>query len=177
MRWIIWMEYCLLINWHKHKNIGAIDLFLKSEYMSLKWNITKESICAKDITMIWNKMKDSTFYQIAHTPLALWSIHKSWEKIVLCFSSHDYVVKWYRLKASWIIVRNNLASAENIAKILHAHNNTIALVSQISKKYLDKETRFQDYKSKIFCLISGKLWITNKFTNRKWAIQYIKMKK
>lgn len=121
------------------------------------------------VTIIGNKVLDNLFYTFSYTPLSLQNIHRSWKKIIVCLSSHDFTInKRYFLKSSWIVARTNQESSQNIKQILDTYPTSVVLVSQRTKKFLDKETLLDTYTQRIFCLMQWKKGITNKLY-KNWA--------
>lgn len=103
--------------------------------------------------LIGNQVSDALFYSLTHTPLPLNGIQETGKKIIVCLSGHDFRIKQYQLDASGLKVRNNKDGVKNVQSILEQNPEAVALVSQIAKKYLDKESVLESYKSRIFCLV------------------------
>lgn len=144
----------------------------------LKWhidsvNIDKLGVETSKLVLVWNKMRDNLFFALAHTPLQLHQIiEKSCSKIIICCSWHSFQVLWRKLTDSGLVIRNNLLWVNNALILLQENPEAVLLVSQIAKKYLDKQSLIQEYKSRIFCLIHQKQWITNHLVDtRKYRIK------
>ena len=92
-------------------------------------------------------MSDNLFYTLAHTPLDLQGIEKSGHKILVCLSNHEFSIKEHHFRRSGLVVRDDEDGVNNIQSILDKNPEAVALVSQIAKKYFDKETALAEYKA------------------------------
>lgn len=129
--------------------------------------INHKNIRVANLDLTTNEIDDTTFFNFAHTPLVLWNIHNSWKKLIACLSNHAFTIKKsnvkYALQPSWLTARADEISQKNIKAILDSYDNLVVLVSQIWKKYFDRETYLDLYKPRIFCMLPWKEGITNKF--------------
>lgn len=135
--------------------------------------ISKCKLKTPDLRLIGNRMSDDLFYVLTHTPLHIQWIEKSGYKIIVCMSGHNFVVKGKHLTVSGLVARDDKDGLNNIQAILDNNPEAIALVSQIAKRYFDKETVLQNYKSRIFCLLQRKQGITNKISSHIWKIKQV----
>lgn len=124
--------------------------------------IDSSGLNTSKLHLIGNQVSDALFYFLTHTPLPLAGIQETGKKIIVCLSGHDFRVKEYQLNASGLKVRNNRDGVKNVQSILEQNPEAVALVSQLAKRYLDKESALDFYRSRIFCLVQWKWWITNK---------------
>lgn len=138
--------------------------------------ISTEIINTSPLSLLGNKVSDNLFFTLAHTPLHLQSIEKNWYKTIVCLSWHDFRVKNYTLTEAWLTVRNNQQWVENVVNILNNNADSVVLVSQIAKKFFDRQTALDDYRSRIFCLLDKKSGITNKLTKWKGKIKNISVR-
>lgn len=126
------------------------------------WTISKARIEAPSVRLLGNKMSDKLFYTLTHTPLPLSHMDETGSKIIVCMSGHTFQVKEYYLSKSGLIARATSDSVFNVQSILDNNPEAVVLVSQKAKKFFDKETALQYYKSRIFCLLKRKEGIINK---------------
>ena len=116
------------------------------------------------IGVIANCMSNDLFYTFAHTPLALSDMGDIKDILLICLSDHSFSIEGGgpKLFKSWLITRADTISTQNIVEILDQHPYSVTLVSQLCKRYFDQETMTKNYKARIFSLLPGKKWITNK---------------
>lgn len=122
-------------------------------------------------------MSDNLFYTLAHTPLDLQGIEKSGHKILVCLSNHEFSIKEHHFRRSGLVVRDDEDGVNNIQSILDKNPEAVALVSQIAKKYFDKETALAEYKSRIFCMLCKGKGITIKLPTCKGNVRPVYIKR
>ena len=129
------------------------------------------------LCLIGNKMSDNLFYTLAHTPLNLQGIERSGHKILVCLSNHEFSIKEHQFRRSGLVVRDDEDGINNVKSILDKNPEAVALVSQVAKKYFDKETALVEYKSRIFCMLCKGKGITNKLPNYKGKVRPVYIKR
>lgn len=146
-----------------------------------QWIRRIEDIQATNLSLIGNEMSDNLFFTLAHTPIDMNGsrIEKNGRKIIVCMSEHDFIIKKnkleYQLDKSGLLVRDDADGIQNTENILYNNPASVVLVSQIAKKYFDKQIQLEQYKSRIFCILQGKSGITNKLSTPWKKIKKVKV--